>query len=168
MGTEDVTEQELNAQVTDTFIDLVRCLATVGQQIGSEYGLHGSDAMALHKLDHPVTMKELAQTLGCDASFVTSIADSLERRGLARREPSQRDRRSKNLVLTEQGIAMRDEIITQTAQRMPWGNALDTTERTCLLAMLIKMVRAARAGGAAGTGEIKGGIPVTTAAVASS
>lgn len=141
----DVSESELNARVGDAFIDMLRCLGTLGAQIGAEYGLHGSDAMALHKLDHPVTMKEFAQTLGCDASFVTQIADSLEKRGLARREPSQRDRRSKNLVLTEAGIELRDRIIQETAQRMPWA-ALGTDERRCLLSMLVRMVRSARRG----------------------
>ena len=33
-------------------------------------------------------MKELAQRMGCDASFVTTIADTLEKRGFLRREPA--------------------------------------------------------------------------------
>lgn len=151
----DVTETELNARVADAFIDLLRCLGTLGAQIGADYGLHGSDAMALHKLDRPVTMKEFAQQLGCDASFVTQIADSLEKRGLARREPSQRDRRSKNLVLTAAGLQLRDRIIEETAQRMPWS-ALDSDERTCLLSMLVRMVRSARRGSAAENAEETG------------
>ena len=52
-------------------------------------------------------MKELGLRMGCDPSFVTTVADALEKRGLARREPSQRDRRSKNLVLTDEGVALR-------------------------------------------------------------
>lgn len=150
--TADVTESELNVRVGDAFIDMLRCLGTLGAQIGAEYGLHGSDAMALHKLDRPVTMKEFAQQLGCDASFVTQIADSLESRGLARREPSQRDRRSKNLVLTEAGVKLRDRIIEESAQRMPWA-ALDSDERRCLLSMLVRMVRSARKGPAAEKAE---------------
>jgi DNA-binding MarR family transcriptional regulator len=46
--------------------------------------------MALFKLETPMTMKELGLRMGCDPSFVTSIADALEKHGLARREPSQR------------------------------------------------------------------------------
>ena len=56
-------------------------------------------------------MKELAQQMGCDASFVTTIADTLERHGFARREPSQRDRRVKNLVLTPEGIAAKERLM---------------------------------------------------------
>ena len=54
-----------------------------------------------------MTMKELGLRMGCDPSFVTTVADALEKHGLARREPSQRDRRSKNLVLTHEGAALR-------------------------------------------------------------
>ena len=162
---EDIAETELNAQLTGVFIDVLRCLGTVGQQIGARYGLNGSDAMALHKIDHPMTMKELAQNLGCDASFITSIADSLEKRGLARREPSQRDRRSKNLVLTEHGLATRDQVVRETAEQMPWGNALSVDERKSLLGMLRKMVRCARTGTSE---EVQGGAAVTTGAVTSS
>jgi DNA-binding MarR family transcriptional regulator len=164
----DGVETELNTRVADAFIDMLRCLGSLGSQIGAEYGLHGSDAMALHKLDHPVTMKEFAQALGCDASFVTLIADSLERRGLARREPSLQDRRRKNLVLTEKGNELRDQIVRETAQRMPWAS-LDKSERECLLSMLVRMVETARRGtSAASTGQKEGGVPVTPAAVTSS
>ena len=55
-----------------------------------------------------MTMKELGQRMGCDPSFITTIADSLEKHGLARREPSLRDRRSKNIVLTPEGVTVRD------------------------------------------------------------
>ena len=150
-----MTSQHLNAQVTNTFIDFVKWMATVGQPISAEFGLNGSDGMALHKIDQPVSMKELSQPLGCDASFVTAVADSLERHGLARREPSLRDRRSKNIVLTEQG--RRSETRSSPkARRMPWGNALDTSERECFSAHA-EDVRATQ-----------GGDPVTPAAVASS
>ena len=101
--------------------------------------MSGSDAMALHKIDGPISMKELSLRIGCDASFVTVIADSLEKHGMARREPSQRDRRSKNIVLTEHGTTVRDEITREVTARMPWCNALDTNERQCFLELLRKM-----------------------------
>jgi DNA-binding MarR family transcriptional regulator len=83
-------------------------------------------------------MKELAQRMGCDASFVTSIADEFERHGLARRAPSQRDRRVKHLVLTEDGIVARERLMRELATRMPWCYALDDTERRCFLTLLRK------------------------------
>ena len=98
-------------------------------------------------------MKELAQRMGCDASFVTSIADALERHGFARRAPSERDRRVKHLLLTEEGIAAKERMMRELAARMPWCYALDEAERQCFLGLLKKMVDAARAQAWDGTQE---------------
>ncbi len=138
----DVLEDsELNERIMDALIELVKQLGTLGQTIGAEFGLHGSNALALHKLDGPLSMKELSQRLGCDASFVTAITDQLEKHGLARREPSLRDRRSKNIVLTDHGVAVRDQLTREITARMPWCNALDTSERKAFLGLLLKMHR---------------------------
>jgi DNA-binding MarR family transcriptional regulator len=147
--------EELNGQIMDALIDILKEMGTLGTAISAKYGLNGSDGMALHKIDEPLSMKELSMRLGCDASFVTSIADSLEKHGLARREPSLRDRRSKNLVLTEHGKAIRDQITAEVTARMPWCNALDTSERKTFLELLRKM-------------SAKGGDRVTPVAAASS
>ena len=64
-------------------------------------------------LEAPMTMKDLGLRMGCDPSFVTSVADALEKHGLARREPSQRDRRSKNIVLTPEGVTLRDRLCAE-------------------------------------------------------
>jgi MarR family transcriptional regulator, organic hydroperoxide resistance regulator len=152
-----MSEDELNGEIMDALVELLKHLGSLGQSLGASYGLTGSDAMALHKIDAPMSMKELAMRLGCDASFITVIADALEKNGLARREPSQRDRRSKNIVLTDKGIAIRQEITREVAARMPWGNALDINERQCFLGLLRKMHQ-----------HVKGGDRVTSGAVDSS
>jgi DNA-binding MarR family transcriptional regulator len=86
-------------------------------------------------------MKELGQRMGCDPSFITTIADALEKHGLARREPSLRDRRSKTMVLTPEGVSVRDRICAELMSRAPWCTTLDTSERCCLLGLLRKMLR---------------------------
>jgi MarR family transcriptional regulator, organic hydroperoxide resistance regulator len=86
-------------------------------------------------------MKDLGLKMGCDPSFVTTIADELERHGLARREPSQRDRRSKNIVLTPEGVAVRERIISELTAKAPWCTRLATAERRCLLTLMRKMLR---------------------------
>jgi MarR family transcriptional regulator, organic hydroperoxide resistance regulator len=91
-------------------------------------------------LETPMTMKELGLRMGCDPSFVTSVADALEKLGLARREPSLRDRRSKNLVLTTEGVTLRDRLCGEMAARAPWCTTLDTSERRCLLGLMRKML----------------------------
>src|SRR6516164_8244318 len=94
-GTAGDADDELNRQIADTLGELIRHAHDLGQGIASDFGLSVSDTKALFVLDTPMTMKDLGLRMGCDPSFVTSVADALERHGLARREPSPRDRRSK-------------------------------------------------------------------------
>jgi DNA-binding MarR family transcriptional regulator len=130
----------LNREILDAFGALVKQLAATGQSIAASFQVAPSDLLALVKLDGVLTMKELAQRMGCDASFVTAVADALERHGLAKREPGQRDRRVKNLVLTPEGVAAKERLMRELAERMPWCSALDDTERQCFLGLLQKML----------------------------
>jgi len=139
-GTAQASGQALNREILDAFGALVKQLAATGQSIAVSYRVAPSDLLALVKLDGVLSMKELAQRMGCDASFVTAVADALERAGFAKREPSQRDRRVKNLVLTQEGISAKERLMQQLAERMPWCYALDDTERQCFLTLLKKML----------------------------
>jgi DNA-binding MarR family transcriptional regulator len=152
----------LNREILDALTGLVKQAGAIGHSIAAGFGVTPSDLLALVKLDGVLSMKELAQRMGCDASFITSIADELERHGLARRAPSQRDRRVKNLVLTEDGIAAKERLMRELAARMPWCYALDDTERRCFLSLLRKMLDATRpdAGAARETGSAEAGTTV--------
>ncbi len=136
-----LTDEQLNQQISETFSEIIKHAHDLSQSIATEFGLTGSDAMALFKLDAPMTMKELGQKMGCDPSFITTIADALEKHGLARREPSLRDRRSKNIVLTPEGVTVRDRVCQELMARAPWCTALDTGERRCLLGLMRKMLK---------------------------
>src|SRR5271169_6669867 len=129
-----LTDEQLNQQISETLPELFQRFAT-------EFGMNSSDAIALLKLDAPMTMKELGQKMGCDPSFITTIADALEKHGLARREPSLRDRRSKNIVLTPEGETVRDRLFRDFLTRAPWCTALDTGERRCLLGLMRKRLK---------------------------
>ena len=128
----------VNRDILDALTGLVKLVGGVAQGIASEFDIAPHDLLAMFKLEGVLSMKELAQHMGCDASFVTSVADTLERRGFARREPSQRDRRVKNLVLTEEGIAAKERLMRELAAKMPWSYALDDGERRCFLTLLKK------------------------------
>src|ERR1700683_5761855 len=93
----------VNRDILDTLTSLIKLVGGIAQEIAAEFDIAPHDLLALFKLDGVLTMKELAQHMGCDASFVTTIADTLERHGFARREPRQRDRRGKKLILTPGG-----------------------------------------------------------------
>jgi DNA-binding MarR family transcriptional regulator len=130
----------LDRDILDALTTLVKQAGTVGQSIAAGFAIAPHDLLALFKLEGGLAMKELAQRMGCDASFVTAIADTLEKRGFLRREASQRDRRIKNLVLTSEGLAAKERLMAQLAAKMPWCYALDDTERRCFLGLLRKML----------------------------
>ncbi len=155
---------DLNRDIVNAVTDLIKRAGTISQSIADHFDIAPSDLLALFKLDEGISMKELAQRMSCDASFVTAVADTLERRGLVRREPSIRDRRVKNLVLTPEGAAAKEHMMQELALRMPWGYALDEKERHVFLALVQKMLQA-------GTEHVEpadGGEPVTTATVTTS
>jgi MarR family transcriptional regulator, organic hydroperoxide resistance regulator len=135
-----MADGEVNQQIAEALSGLLRNAHGLAQGIAAEFGLAGSDILALLKLEAPMTMKDLGLKIGCDPSFVTSIADTLESHGLARREPSQRDRRSKNIVLTPEGEKVRGRVCDELSARAPWSTTLDAGERRCLLHLMRKML----------------------------
>lgn len=73
----------------------------------ADEGLSPPHAFLLLRLQEgrPPHLRDLAQHLRCDPSYITSLADRLEERGLAQRRASTEDRRLKALVLTPAGRA---------------------------------------------------------------
>src|SRR5580693_5467367 len=138
---DDLDDADLNQQITDTMGELFRHAHDMGQVIAAVFGLTMSDTKALIMLETTMTMKDPGLRMVCDPSFVTSGADALEKHGLARREPSLRDRRSKNIVLTPEGEAVRERLFREFLTRAPWCTTLDVSERRCLLWLMRKMVR---------------------------
>ena len=84
----------------------------------AEFELHPAQAGMLMQLDADdgLPMHEIASRLACDNSNVTGIVDRLEARDLVTRRAGQQDRRVKYIVLTEQGIAVRDAMRERMAR----------------------------------------------------
>jgi DNA-binding MarR family transcriptional regulator len=51
----------------------------------------------------PTRMRDMAETMSCDASYITAVADRLEELGLAERRNAPDDRRARELVVTRRG-----------------------------------------------------------------
>jgi DNA-binding MarR family transcriptional regulator len=101
--------------------------------IGQEFDLAPQQAIALRILGAgPRPMGELARILACDSSNVTGITDRLEERGLVRRQPGERDRRVKMLVLTDEGERMRTEITKLLAEPPPGIASLPAEDQRAL------------------------------------
>jgi MarR family transcriptional regulator, organic hydroperoxide resistance regulator len=144
---------QLNAEIQDCVFELTGRMIGQAERLAQSIGIPDMCMKALHMLDAPMAMKELAKKFHCDPSFVTSVADMLEKRGLARREAHPGDRRVKNLVLTRDGCTMRKRVEVELTARMPWTRGLTDDERVQLLALIRKMLSVDAEAGDSGAGD---------------
>jgi MarR family transcriptional regulator, organic hydroperoxide resistance regulator len=157
-----VTDQSRPTQqdwdLANGFFELIGNIVGQADRLAQRLAVPVPFIKALHTLDCPMAMKELGKRMHCDPSFVTLVADMLEKRGLARREPHAADRRVKNLVLTEDGLALKSKVEEELSARMPWNQALNEEERAQLLALIRKMLSAEGSGpdaaGASGLSDV--------------
>ncbi len=138
----DRSADQQTAEVADCIFELIGRIVGQAEQVAHRLSIPAPFIKVLHTLDCPMAMKELGKRLHCDPSFVTLIADMLEKRGLARREPHAADRRVKNIVLTSEGEALKQRVEAEITARMPWNRALNESERAQLLALIRKMLSA--------------------------
>lgn len=130
---------KLDQDIADALSEFFTHMLERAETVASEFGVPVFAVKALHQLDKPVTMKELGRRMHVDPSFVTMIADLLERHGLARREPNAADRRLKNLVLTPKGVELKARLEQAMLGRAPWCECLDPDEKSSFLSMTRRM-----------------------------
>ena len=105
-------------------------------------GMTNTDYWALRSVDGPMPMKDLANCLEIDPSYVTLVADRLEQLGLIERQPHPTDRRVKNLVLTAKGRRVKTSIPDKLWNGPNTFSSLNDTERAELTGLLSKLVAA--------------------------
>jgi len=96
-------------------------------------------ARAIMQLDAPAPMRELAESLACDRSYITGLADQLEERDLVCRVPGD-DRRVKLLELTERGRELRTSLADAVADSSMVLRRLTEDERRALEPLLLKLL----------------------------
>ena len=121
-------------------------LGTLGAQRFSDrvggLGLTAPEAGVLRLLvaQSGLSQRELATRLGSVPSRVVVLVDSLESKGLVRRQRSTHDRRNHELRLTDDGIAMMARLGTAAqAHEEDLVAPLSERERTQLAALLDKL-----------------------------
>jgi DNA-binding MarR family transcriptional regulator len=87
-------------------------------------------------------MRELAAAFACDASFITSVVDALEQRGLAVRGPHPTDRRIRTVLLTERGREVSQSLLALLSEP-PSAVGVLSPEEQRQLADLLERVAAA-------------------------
>lgn len=102
---------------------------------GQAEGLTPPQAMALMRVrgEPPPSLGDLARHIRCDASYATMLADRLEERGLVERRVSGSDRRVKELVPTEAGLAAQRRLVEAFAAPPPGLDALAAEDQETLL-----------------------------------
>ena len=98
---------------------------------------HGHALIALRH--GPVRMRDMAELMACDASYVTAVADRLDELGLAERRNAADDRRVRELALTARGVRVAqqlDDVFTAPPDALL---ALSAADRAALLRIMRKL-----------------------------
>src|SRR5881398_3199772 len=93
----------------------------------------------IRELARPESQRELARRLHYDPSNITSLADSLEARGLIERRADAADRRFRLLALTAAGERLRASLEELLAQPPQFLERLTPAEQKQLLQLLAKL-----------------------------
>ncbi|MEW2177705.1 MarR family transcriptional regulator [Streptomyces sp. NPDC005406] len=81
--------------------------------------LTAAQATALREMTGPMTMRELAERMGCEPSNATFVIDKLEKQNLVERRAHPTDRRARHLILTPEGHDLRGRLLGLLAQESP-------------------------------------------------
>ncbi len=121
---------------------LLAMIRALGHASRGLFDGRGGQDRALRTLpdDGAMTQRELTERLGIQPGSASELVGKLERAGLVTRCPSETDRRTADIRLTEQGLARRQERAgreqNETAELF---KALDEQEKQTLLALMEKL-----------------------------
>lgn len=110
----------------------------LAEALGFRLGAGRGKAL-LQLRDQPLTLRQLAEAIGADAPYTTTIVDKLEAHGLVERLPHPDDRRRKLVTLTpagHQAIATADAILLRPPSALGALPPQDLAELTRLLTRL--------------------------------
>ena len=93
----------------------------------------------IRELARPESQRDLARRLHYDPSNITSLADSLEARGLIERRADASDRRFRLLALTPEGERLRASLEERLAEPPQFLERLTPAEQKQLLQLLAKL-----------------------------
>jgi len=137
--TQGVDSTEQGDEIVWRLLGLFRRMNEEFEKVAVDAGLTMAEAGALRRLSAPISMREVADTMGCDASYVTLLTDGLEAQGLVDRVPDVRDRRIKQLVLTAKGRRVRRALTGKVLATSPALVPLDEAERAQFLELLRRL-----------------------------
>ena len=139
MVTERNAFGDIAADLFEQFVEASRQMRQFLEGEAASLGLTPPQAHALHLFSRPRPMRSAAETMRCDASYITHIADDLESLGLAERIPDPNDGRVKQVTLTTKGRTLHDRLEKSLYETNPLVVNLELAEQEALVAMLQKL-----------------------------
>ena len=144
----DATRAETAREAWEQMRELTHDPLTLGKlhALAEEAGIIPGAAKALKFLygAEPVPMRRLAADLHCDNSYITTIVDSMEQAGVARREVHPTDRRIKVIVLTDEGRRLAARALEVLGTPPPAFDALTSSETEALRDLMRKLTQEAQ------------------------
>lgn len=110
-------------------------------RLAEVHGLTVMQIMTLCLLDpgKPVPMKNLATFVSCDPSNITGIVEKLVQERLVTRQEAAYDRRVKTVMLTSEGLSLRDELLHKAlSSRFPHLSDMSDDEVETLITLLTR------------------------------
>jgi len=135
-------------RATECYANLVRTgdmlIGLHNREALDDYGLSSTAKMALAVIEgagEPLEPGVIAERLIITAGSMTSMLDTLEKRGLVRRKAHPTDRRKLLVGITDEGVAILDELLPalHARERTVMDAALSRPEQALLLTMLAKL-----------------------------
>jgi MarR family transcriptional regulator, organic hydroperoxide resistance regulator len=136
--------QTLSQEIFDLLYDLFGYFKPHLATAAAAVALGPQDAKALRLLDEPMSMRDLAAALTCDASYVTGIVDNLEKDGLVERQVSASDRRVKQIQITDSGRKVCRQLESRLFDDMPGARGMTEEELMALRDGLLRMLQVIR------------------------
>ncbi|GHF02093.1 hypothetical protein GCM10017786_39110 [Amycolatopsis deserti] len=134
-----MADVEIDRDVCKLVHEFARRLDVQVRRVGEEVGLTPAQVVALRELSEPITARELASRMSCEASNATFVIDRLEDQGLVRRRPHPTDRRAKEIVLTDAGVQARSGVLERLNRTSPLVS-LDRDRQESLVELLRELV----------------------------
>lgn len=127
-----------------TLYELVEAVRGEHEQAAASAGLTAAQATILTMLSEPVSMRKLAEQMGCDASNITGIVDRLEAKGLVERGADAADRRIKRIGQTPAGKRAMDRFQRELVRASSLADLTPTAKRKLIAALAEVRHRPAR------------------------
>lgn len=132
-------------ETAEAVLELARHEAAMFDAAAAATGLGIAEAHAMRRLrgGRPLTMREVADRLGCEPPHATALVDALEARGYLSRSVDARDRRVRVVAFTAAGEAKLDELVTHLNGAAHAVAGLGGIERKTLRSLALRALLAA-------------------------